>query len=227
MRTTINIYRQLGKFLETADAEAQERGEGPEDTSIDADFRSGVYLGMGMSNLVLSLMPSRLLAIVELFGYKGDRDAGLAYLQRAGGWTTGADKPSVGLGASASILLLAARTVWLMRADARNRPCEQSRRACDALFATWCSSSSILSCPASRSRAWTFAWPRTSSTTTWRATQTVRIVFLLVLSRLASAISDGVYPLPLIVPIRAACHPSILVFTPSFFASTSRAPHDR
>ena len=109
MRTTINIYRQLGKFLEAADAEAQARGEGPEDSSIDADFRSGVYLGVGMANLVLSLMPSRLLAIVELFGYKGDRQAGLAYLQRAGGWTAAADKPSVGLGASASIPLLAAR----------------------------------------------------------------------------------------------------------------------
>ena len=76
MRTTINIYRQLGKYLEAADAEAQAKGKGPEDTSIDADFRSGVYLGVGLSNLVLSLMPSRLLTIVELFGYKGDRHAG-------------------------------------------------------------------------------------------------------------------------------------------------------
>ena len=100
MRTTINIYRQLGKFLEAADAEAQARGLGPEDTSIDADFRSGVYLGVGLSHLVLSLMPSRLLTIVELFGYKGDRHTGLAYLQRAGGWSADSDVPSVGLGAS-------------------------------------------------------------------------------------------------------------------------------
>ncbi|KAI1787088.1 hypothetical protein LXA43DRAFT_1184699 [Ganoderma leucocontextum] len=97
MRTTINIYRQLGKYLEAVDAEAEAQGKGPEDTSVDADFRSGVYLGVGLSNLVLSMMPTRLLTIVELFGYKGDRHAGLAYLQRAGGWTANSDAPSVDL----------------------------------------------------------------------------------------------------------------------------------
>ncbi|KAI0632607.1 hypothetical protein C8Q77DRAFT_1118462 [Trametes polyzona] len=97
MRTTINIYRQLGKYLEAVDAEAQAKGLGAEDPSIDAHFRSGVYLGVGMSNLILSLMPSKLLTIVELFGYKGDRQVGLAYLQRAGGWSAEADMPAVGL----------------------------------------------------------------------------------------------------------------------------------
>ncbi|KAI0920179.1 hypothetical protein AcW1_001987 [Taiwanofungus camphoratus] len=81
MRTTINIYRQLGKFIEVADAEAQARGEGPEDTSIDAHFRSGVYLGVGLSNLILSLMPSRLLAIVELFGYKDSHEPAVSLEQ--------------------------------------------------------------------------------------------------------------------------------------------------
>ena len=100
MRTTINIYRQLGKFVEAADAEAQARGMGPEDPSIDADFRSGVYLGMGMSNLILSLMPSRLLTIVELFGYKGDRQVGPQTLYKAGGWTADADEPSIATGVS-------------------------------------------------------------------------------------------------------------------------------
>ncbi|KAI0713075.1 hypothetical protein C8T65DRAFT_646041 [Cerioporus squamosus] len=97
MRTTINIYRQLGKYLEAMDAEAQAKGKGPEDASIDADFRSGVYLGVGLSNLILSLMPSRLLTIVELFGYRGDRRAGLAYLQKAGGWSKDSDVPAIGL----------------------------------------------------------------------------------------------------------------------------------
>ncbi|KAI0654599.1 hypothetical protein C8Q70DRAFT_1026823 [Cubamyces menziesii] len=98
MRTTINIYRQLGKYLEAVDAEAQANGLGPEDPSIDAHFRSGVYLGVGMSNLILSMMPSKLLTIVELFGYKGDRHAGLAYLQKAGGWSAESDEPSIGIG---------------------------------------------------------------------------------------------------------------------------------
>ena len=98
MRTTINIYRQLGKFIEAADAEAVARGEGPEDRMIDAHFRSGVWLGVGMSNVILSLMPSKLLSVIELFGYKGDRQAGLAYLMKAGGWSTDSPEPAVSQG---------------------------------------------------------------------------------------------------------------------------------
>ncbi|KAG2128052.1 uncharacterized protein EDB93DRAFT_1243607 [Suillus bovinus] len=75
MRTTISIYRQLGKWIETVDA------------AYDPHFRSGVYLGLGMSHLVLSMMPGKLLALVELFGYKGDRKFGLELLERAGGWS--------------------------------------------------------------------------------------------------------------------------------------------
>lgn len=94
MRTAFNTYRQLGKFLEEADAVAK----GGLDTSIDSHFRSGVYLGVGMSNLILSMMPSRLLALIELFGYKGDRQIGLQTLYKAGGWTQESDEPSIGFG---------------------------------------------------------------------------------------------------------------------------------
>ncbi|KAH9926631.1 uncharacterized protein BXZ73DRAFT_49303 [Epithele typhae] len=97
MRTTINIYRQLARFLEVADADAVAAGNGPEDTSIDPDFRSGVYLGWGLSNLILSMMPGKLLTIVQLFGYSGDRFAGLALLERAGGWSSDREKPAVSL----------------------------------------------------------------------------------------------------------------------------------
>ena len=98
MRTTIQVYRQLGKYLDTMDAEADARGEGPEDKNIDPHFRSGVYLGVGMSNIILSLMPTKLLTIVELFGYKGDRHLGLALLEKAGGWTSAASEPKIGQG---------------------------------------------------------------------------------------------------------------------------------
>ena len=47
MRSLINIYRQLYKYIEHMDAEAEARGEGPIDENIDNHFRSGVYLGMG------------------------------------------------------------------------------------------------------------------------------------------------------------------------------------
>ena len=95
MRTAFNIYRVLGKYVEEMDAAAK----GAEDPSSDADFRSGVYLGVGLSNLILSMMPSRLLSLIELFGYKGDRHTGLRLLYKAGGWSSASDEPSIGSGA--------------------------------------------------------------------------------------------------------------------------------
>ncbi|KAG1754133.1 hypothetical protein EDD22DRAFT_1001005 [Suillus occidentalis] len=98
MRTTISIYRQLGKWIETVDAAyaiahpellaAASTPNSTPDSGVDnPHFRSGVYLGLGMSHLVLSMMPGKPLALVELFGYKGDRKFGLDLLERAGGWS--------------------------------------------------------------------------------------------------------------------------------------------
>lgn len=97
LRTTFNTYRDLYKFMQKMDEEATERGEGPIDKSLDPDFRSGVLLGAGLSNIILSLLPSRILSVVELFGFKGDRMAGLDMLYRAGGWTTESPEPSVSI----------------------------------------------------------------------------------------------------------------------------------
>ena len=94
----MQIYRQLGKHIDQMDAEAQARGEGPEDKSIDVHFRSGVYLGVGMSHIIISLMPPRLATFVELFGYKGDRHYGLELLQKAGGWTKESSEPAISQG---------------------------------------------------------------------------------------------------------------------------------
>ena len=99
VRSTMQVYRQLGKYIEQMDALAQARDEGPEDKSIDVHFRSGVYLGVGMSHIIISLMPARLASLVELFGYKGNRHLGLALLQKAGGWTKESSEPSVSQGA--------------------------------------------------------------------------------------------------------------------------------
>jgi len=81
------------------DAEAQVRGEGPEDKSIDVHFCSGVYLGVGMSHIIISPMPTRLASLVELFGYKGNRHLGLELLQKAGGWSRESSEPAVSQGA--------------------------------------------------------------------------------------------------------------------------------
>ena len=93
----INTYLSLGKYLDTVDAEARARGE-PEDTSIDKDFRSGVELGVGASNLILSFMPNKLLSVATIFGYNGDRDAGLKLLMKCGGWVKGEEQPRVSSG---------------------------------------------------------------------------------------------------------------------------------
>ncbi|KAK7451747.1 hypothetical protein VKT23_012426 [Stygiomarasmius scandens] len=95
MRTTITVYRTLLKFVNTMDAESLANGGPPEDPSIDAHFRSGVYLGAGMATLILSLLPQKLLTIVELFGYKGDRKEALELLCRAGGWSADSSEPAV------------------------------------------------------------------------------------------------------------------------------------
>jgi hypothetical protein len=51
-----------------------------------------------MCNIVLSLMPGKLMTLVELFGYHGDRKVGLEMLMRAGGWEEGAEEPRVSAG---------------------------------------------------------------------------------------------------------------------------------
>lgn len=84
MRTTISIYRHLGAYIDHLDAEHPDK----HDPSIDVHFRSGVLLGVGMCNIILSLMPGKLMTLVELFGYKGDRKYGLECLMKAGGWMT-------------------------------------------------------------------------------------------------------------------------------------------
>lgn len=111
MRTTIGVYRQLGAFIDDADAAWAEAHASAstssldstssstlEDPTIDPHFRSGVYLGVGMCNIILSLMPGKLATLVELFGYKGDRHLGLALLMKAGGWVEGQSEPLIGTG---------------------------------------------------------------------------------------------------------------------------------
>ena len=101
------------------DAEARTRGE-PEDESIDVHFRSGVYLGVGCSHLILSLMPGKLLTIVELFGYKGDRTTGLMYLNKIGGWSSDSLRPSVSKGSSGRMVSYSSTDPWLrIRGDSK------------------------------------------------------------------------------------------------------------
>ncbi|KWU46897.1 hypothetical protein RHOSPDRAFT_31719 [Rhodotorula sp. JG-1b] len=90
MRAAHATYRTLAHYVEAADA-----AYGGEDPAIDQDFRSGVNLGNGMISLILSLLPSTVLKIVEVFGFSGDREAALRMLMKPGGWKAGAEKPAI------------------------------------------------------------------------------------------------------------------------------------
>ncbi|KAG0662948.1 hypothetical protein C6P46_003036 [Rhodotorula mucilaginosa] len=90
MRAAHATYRTLAHYVEAADA-----AYGGEDPTIDQDFRSGVNLGNGMISLILSLLPSTVLKIVEVFGFSGDREAALRMLMKPGGWKAGAETPAI------------------------------------------------------------------------------------------------------------------------------------
>ncbi|KAJ8085866.1 hypothetical protein PM082_004685 [Marasmius tenuissimus] len=98
MRTLVTIYRNLYKYITTLDAEfAAANPDAPlkEDPAIDPHFRSGVYLGAGASTLILSLLPSKILTIIEMFGFHGERKEALEILCKAGGWTKDSSQPSI------------------------------------------------------------------------------------------------------------------------------------
>ncbi|XP_041640247.1 tetratricopeptide repeat protein 39B-like isoform X2 [Cheilinus undulatus] len=48
-------------------------------------FRSGISMGIGSFNLMLSLLPSRVLRLMEFLGFSGDRELGLSELRQGAG----------------------------------------------------------------------------------------------------------------------------------------------
>ncbi|GAA5888776.1 hypothetical protein JCM6882_002847 [Rhodosporidiobolus microsporus] len=82
MRNAHAIYRTLAKYAEEAN-------------EVDQDFLSGVRLGNGMISLILSLLPSAVLKIMDVFGFSGDREYALDTLMAAGGWKAGVKEPTI------------------------------------------------------------------------------------------------------------------------------------
>ncbi|KAF8575741.1 hypothetical protein K439DRAFT_1641118 [Ramaria rubella] len=101
MRSCVQVYRLLGRYLEVIDAESVAAGTGPRNPDADEDFRSGVLLGTGVTHLLLSLLPSRIGTVMELFGYKGDRREGLETLAKIGGWSPDLSEPEPAISAEA------------------------------------------------------------------------------------------------------------------------------
>ncbi|KAG5634470.1 hypothetical protein H0H81_001835 [Sphagnurus paluster] len=110
MPAIVNIYYYLNEYIKETDSaytasqstsslsSSSTVDELLEDPVIDAHFRSGVYLGMGVYNIVFSLLPPRLAYLGNVFGYKADRGIGLKFLMRAGGWENEDGEPMVGVG---------------------------------------------------------------------------------------------------------------------------------
>ncbi|KAJ1942186.1 hypothetical protein FBU59_003272, partial [Linderina macrospora] len=62
------------------------QAEYEEGNMVDDHFVSGTYLGMGVFNLILSMLPARLLRFIEFVGFSADRKLGLELLAIAAGW---------------------------------------------------------------------------------------------------------------------------------------------
>ncbi|KAI3618547.1 hypothetical protein CBS9595_002910 [Malassezia furfur] len=89
LRNAYAIVRDLLRGLEEADAAVEEANiQGRTSVKpVDQDLRSGIYLSNGLCQLILSLLPKRLLGLMEKVGFTGDRRQALQLFMRAGGWS--------------------------------------------------------------------------------------------------------------------------------------------
>ncbi|XP_032873838.1 tetratricopeptide repeat protein 39B isoform X3 [Amblyraja radiata] len=73
IRTSYNIYRECQQIVQMT----QDRVK----TDVYCQFEGGVKLGIGAFNLMLSLLPLRILRLLEFIGFSGNRDLGLTLLR--------------------------------------------------------------------------------------------------------------------------------------------------
>ncbi|KAJ1668608.1 hypothetical protein IW140_002640 [Coemansia sp. RSA 1813] len=77
VRSAYATYRNCYAFIQ----DAYTAGE-----ALDDHFVSGTYFGMGVFNIVLSMLPAKLLRFIELVGFSADRALGIELLYIAAGW---------------------------------------------------------------------------------------------------------------------------------------------
>ena len=97
LRNAYAIMRDLLRGLEEADAAVEEANiQGRTSVKpVDQDLRSGIYLSNGLCQLILSLLPKRLLGLMEKVGFTGDRRQALQLFMRAGGWSKNKRLPAI------------------------------------------------------------------------------------------------------------------------------------
>lgn len=79
IRSSYNTYTVLEKYLNHVKKEDKLQ-------EIDNHFISGVGLGVGCFNLILSMLPTSVVKVAELIGFSSDRAHGLHVLETVGGW---------------------------------------------------------------------------------------------------------------------------------------------
>eukprot|EP00842_Homolaphlyctis_polyrhiza_P006365 jgi/Hompol1/672/HPOL_000984-RA len=84
IRQSYGIYKSAFKFLKRTWEEGG--SEALTENKIDNNFINAVYYGMGMFNLVLSALPSKLIRVFEMVGFGGHREFGIQCLELAAAW---------------------------------------------------------------------------------------------------------------------------------------------
>jgi hypothetical protein len=85
VRSSYNTYKALQKYLNHVRNEAM-LGKDISSCGLDDHFTSGVSLGVGLFNLMISLLPNSVMKLVEFIGFTSDRAFGMETLEAVGGW---------------------------------------------------------------------------------------------------------------------------------------------
>ncbi|PVV05114.1 hypothetical protein BB560_000369 [Smittium megazygosporum] len=82
IKNTYFTYKSFSGYLHWRE-KLNEKSDSGSFKKLDPDFTSGVYLGVGIFNIVLSMMPKRLLKIFEFVGFVANKKRGLEALEKS------------------------------------------------------------------------------------------------------------------------------------------------
>jgi tetratricopeptide (TPR) repeat protein len=74
IRSSYSLYKQLYQWLETCEEEGVE---------MEPNSAAGIRMGMGTFNLFLSVLPAKVMKLLEFIGFSGERGKGLQQLEAA------------------------------------------------------------------------------------------------------------------------------------------------
>jgi tetratricopeptide (TPR) repeat protein len=90
IRNTYYTYKEFGDWISKMDEQVEHDSgvskESENSGQVDEHIRSGVLFGIGMFNLTLSFLPSKVMKLIEFVGFSGNRSWALNQFQRIGGW---------------------------------------------------------------------------------------------------------------------------------------------